>query len=72
MTLLGDGHACVPAAVLRLTATPRPGPSVAAGVGPQRLRPDPVIAARSVAHPLSGLLARKAARGEQLQQQRRI
>jgi hypothetical protein len=74
-TLLGAGHACVPAPVLRLTANPRPAPSVAVGVGPRQLRRHPgclVIGASLGGSPISGPLAGEAARGEQLQQQRRI
>ena len=74
-TLLGDGHVRVPGPVLRLTATPPPGHSVAAGVGPRRLRRHPgclVIGASLGGSPISGLLAEEAARGEQVQQQRRI
>ena len=74
-TLLGDGHPRVAAPVPGLTATSPAQPLSRRRVGPQRLRRHPgclVIGASLGGSPISGLLAEQAARGEQLQQQRRI
>jgi len=76
VTLLGDGHPCVPAPVLRVTATSlaRPPESPPAGAhGGCAATPGCLVIGASLGgSPFSGLLAEEAARGEQLQQQRRI